>query len=230
MSYTVDPEYICQVKKPKDFETFWKRTTDKLMDVPLEPEMYADPLRSSPTVEVFRVFYNSLDKVKISAWYAIPRKAIREMPGILLFPGYLSDPPIPKTWAEKGYACLSVAPRGKIGSKQQFDPGYPGLLTHNIIDPNTYTYRGFYVDAWRAVDFFMNRPEVDPDRIGVAGISQGGGLSITTAAMRPEVKAASVGAPYLVGFMDSISLTTNSRGCYCSACARGDSGTINTSG
>ena len=82
MSYTVDPEYICQVKKPKDFETFWKRTTDKLMDVPLEPEMYADPLRSSPTVEVFRVFYNSLDKVKISAWYAITRKAIREMPGI----------------------------------------------------------------------------------------------------------------------------------------------------
>ena len=59
----------------------------------------------------------------------------------------------------------------------------------------------------RAVDFFLNRPEVNPNLIGVTGISQGGGLSITTAAMRPEVKAASVGAPYLVGFMDSICLT-----------------------
>lgn len=207
MSYIVDPQYTCKIEKPKDFDVFWKGVTDQLIDIPLNPEIYADPLRSSPSVEVFRVFYNSLDNVKISGWYAIPRRRSSAIPGVLLFPGYLSDPPIPKTWAEKGFACLSVAPRGKIGSKQQFDPGYPGLLTHNIIDRNTYTYRGFYVDAWRAVDFLMSRSEIDDNRIGVTGISQGGGLSITTAAMRPEVSVASVGAPYLVGFMDSLLLT-----------------------
>ena len=41
----------------------------------------------------------------------------------------------------------------------------------------------------------------------MTGSSQGGGLTITTAAMRKEVKAAAAGAPYLCGYMDAIELT-----------------------
>lgn len=117
------------------------------------------------------------------------------------------EPPIPKDWARKGYCTLSVAPRGKLRSHRQFNPGYPNLLTHNIVDRHTYSYRGFYVDTWRGVDFLLSRPEVDAARIGVTGNSQGGGLTITTAAMRPEIRAAAAGAPYLCGFMDAIALT-----------------------
>ena len=108
---------------------------------------------------------------------------------------------------DKGYAALSVAPRGKLRSNQQFNPGYPGLLTHNITDRNTYSYRGFYVDAGRAVDFLLGRPEVDAARIGVTGSSQGGALTITTSALRHEIACAAAGAPYLCGFMDSARLT-----------------------
>jgi cephalosporin-C deacetylase len=90
---------------------------------------------------------------------------------------------------------------------RQFNPGYPNLLTHNIVDRHTYAYRGFYVDTWRGIDFLLSRPEVEATRLGVTGSSQGGGLTITTAAMRSEVRAASAGAPYLCGFMDAIELT-----------------------
>jgi cephalosporin-C deacetylase len=100
-----------------------------------------------------------------------------------------------------------VNPRGKVRSRTQFDPGYPGLLTYGIVDRNTYSYRGFFVDAWRSVDFLLSREEVDNSRIGAVGGSQGGGLTITTSAMRKEIRAASVGAPYLCGYMDSIELT-----------------------
>jgi cephalosporin-C deacetylase len=117
------------------------------------------------------------------------------------------DPPIPKDWARKGYIALSVAPRGKLRSNRQFNPGYPNLLTYNLVDRHTYAYRGFYVDAWRGIDFLLSRPEVAPGRIGVTGSSQGGGLTITTAAMRSEVYAAAAGAPYLCGIIDSITLT-----------------------
>ena len=81
------------------------------------------------------------------------------------------------------------------------------MLTYNIVDRYTYAYRGFYVDAWRGIDFLLSRPEVDSARLGVTGSSQGGGLTITTAAMRPEICAAAAGAPYLCGFMDAIALT-----------------------
>jgi cephalosporin-C deacetylase len=145
--------------------------------------------------------------VRIAAWYCRPARRAGRTPAILFLPGYQMDPPIPKEWARKGYSALSVAPRGKLRSLRQFNPGYPNLLTHNIVDRHTYAYRGFYVDSWRGVDFLLSRSEVDPERLGVTGSSQGGGLTITTAAMRPEIRAAAAGAPYLCGYMDAVELT-----------------------
>ena len=204
---TVSAEYRSKVRKPDDFDAFWADVLRQAAAVPLAPAIVPDPLRSSEDVETFQVFYTSLEGVRIAAWYCRPARRAERMPAILLSPGYQMDPPIPKEWARKGYVALSVAPRGKLRSLGRFNPGYPNLLTHNIVDRNTYAYRGFYVDTWRGVDVLLSRPEVDGSRIGVTGSSQGGGLTITTAAMRPEVRAAAAGAPYLCGFMDAIALT-----------------------
>ena len=203
----VDRDYRCQVIKPEDFSEFWGLVLDELSSIELNVKCEKDELRSDSEVTVYQIFYDSLDHVRISGWYSVPNTPVNGLPAILLVPGYQSDPPIPKDWSAKGYACLSVNPRGKVRSRSQFDPGYPGLLTHRIVDKNTYSYRGFYADAWRGIDFLLSRGEVDSERIGVAGSSQGGGLTITTSAMRKEIKAASAGAPYLCGFMDAIKLT-----------------------
>ena len=117
--------------------------------VPLAPEMVLDPLRTSDDVEVFEVFYTSLDHLRIAAWYCRPARRKGRTPAIIFLPGYQMDPPIPKEWARRGYSALSVAPRGKLRSLGRFNPGYPNLLTHNIVDRHTYAYRGFYVDCWR---------------------------------------------------------------------------------
>lgn len=207
MPKTVATDYQSTVHKPHDFDAFWDDVLRQAAAIPLEPEVVPDPLRTSEDIEVFQVFYTSLEHVRIAAWYCRPARRAERTPAILLLPGYQSDPPIPKEWARQGYSALSVAPRGKLRSHRQFNPGYPNLLTHNIVDRHTYAYRGFYVDTWRGIDFLLSRPEVDRSRIGVTGSSQGGGLTITTAAMRPEVRAAAAGAPYLCGFMDAIELT-----------------------
>ena len=207
MARLAPERYISKVQKPTDFDEFWKGVLEQASNIPLEPRVVHDPLRSSEETDVYQVFYNSLDWVRIVGWYCLPKKRNGPLPGVLQVPGYLMEPPVPKDWAKKGYAAFSAAPRGKLRSNRQFNPGYPGLLTYSIVDRNTYSYRGFYVDTWRAIDFLLTRDEVDPDRIGVTGHSQGGGLAITTAAMRSQVKAAAAGAPYLCGFMDAIELT-----------------------
>ena len=207
MPRAVAAEYQSKARKPEDFDAFWAEVLKEAAGVPLAPEIVPDPLRTSDEVEVFQVFYTSIDHVRIAAWYCRPVRRDARTPAVMLLPGYQMDPPIPKEWARKGYLALSVAPRGKLRSNRQFNPGYPNLLTHNIVDRHTYAYRGFYVDCWRGVDFLLSRPEVDPERIGVTGSSQGGGLTITTAAMRPEIRAAAAGAPYLCGFLDAIELT-----------------------
>jgi cephalosporin-C deacetylase len=207
MPKQVQADYQSRVHKPPDFDAFWQEVLRQAAATPLNPEVVPDPLRTSDDIDVSQVFYTSLDQVRIAAWYCRPAHREGRAPAILLLPGYQMDPPIPKEWARKGYIALSVAPRGKLRSDRQFNPGYPNLLTYNIVDRYTYAYRGFYVDAWRGIDFLRSRPEVDPARIGVTGTSQGGGLTITTAAMRPEVRAVAAGAPYLCGFIDAIALT-----------------------
>jgi len=207
MSQHVPVDYQSRVQKPEDFDAFWDAVLHQVAAIPLNPEIIPDPLRTSEEVEVFQVFYTSLEQVRIAAWYCRPTRRAERTPAMLLLPGYQADPPIPKEWARKGYCALYVAPRGKLRSNRQFNPGYPNLLTYNIVDRHTYAYRGFYVDAWRGIDFLLSRPEVDPTRIGVTGSSQGGGLTITTAAMRSEIRAAAAGAPYLCGYLDAIELT-----------------------
>jgi cephalosporin-C deacetylase len=207
MPKTVQVDYQTKVTKPTDFEAFWQGVLRQVEAIPLAPELVPDRFRTSDDIEVFQVFYDSLEQVRIAAWYCRPTRRPERSPAILFLPGYQMDPPIPKEWARKGYIALSVAPRGKLRSTRQFNPGYPNLLTYNMVDRHTYAYRGFYVDAWRGIDFLLSRSEVDPTRIGVTGTSQGGGLTICTAAMRPEVRAAAAGAPYLCGFLDAIELT-----------------------
>ena len=195
------------VTRPADFDGFWDGVLSQAEEIPLNPEVRHVPLRSTPQVDVYEAFYDSLDDLRIACWYCVPKEGNGPYPAIIQVPGYVSDPPLSKSMAKDGYVVLNVGPRGKLRSNSRYNPGYPGLLTHNIVDRNTYSYRGFYVDAIRSVDFLLGRDEVDPKRISVIGHSQGGGLTIVVAAMRREIVAASSGAPYLCGFIDSARLT-----------------------
>ena len=195
--------------KPVNFDEFWQATMESMARVPLDLSVRPVPRRSTPDVEVFEIRFTSWDRIRIACWYCRPGGSIGPLPAIIQLPGYVSEPVLPKSTARRGYGVLSVAPRGKLGSNSQFNPGYPGLLTHNIVDRQTYGYRGLYVDVLRAVDVLLELPEIDPSRIGVAGNSQGGALTLLTAAMRPEIRAASAGAPFLCGIMDAIRLTNS---------------------
>jgi cephalosporin-C deacetylase len=200
--------YQLTLKNPDDFDAFWADVMAEANAIPLKPTLTPVPMRSDDEVEVFEAHYTSLNHLRIAGWYCLPRQRSGPLPTIVVYPGYISEPTLPKDWARQGYAAFGAAPRGKLRSNARFNPGYPGLLTHNITDRHTYGYKGFYVDAIRAIDFLLAQPEVDATRIGLTGGSQGGALTILVAAMRNDVVAAAAPqAPYLCGYMDSALLT-----------------------
>ena len=208
MSARVLEGFASSVVRPPDFDAFWKETLAQTDEVPLDPRLEPVPMRSTPEVEVFEVHYRSYGGLEIAGWYCRPRDAVRPLPGLLVVPGYAGEPTLPTHMAAMGYAVFSAAPRGKLRSNAVFNPGYPGLLTHNIDYRDGYGYRGFYMDALRAFDFLVRLPEVDRERTGVRGSSQGGALTLLVSALRcGKVRAASAGAPYLCSMMDAASLT-----------------------
>ena len=99
----VDKNYRSVVAKPDDFHEFWNGVVSDADSISLDPTVEKDDLRSTGEIDVYQVFYNSLDNVRVSGWYAVPKGASGKLPAMIALPGYLSDPPIPKDWAAKGY-------------------------------------------------------------------------------------------------------------------------------
>jgi cephalosporin-C deacetylase len=208
MSTALPERHKSSVVKPVDFDVFWDGTLAEMEEVSTDFLMEPVPIRSTSEVEVFEAHYESYGGLEIAGWYARPRGANHSLPALLQVPGYAGEPTLPSALAALGYAVFSVAPRGKLRSNGVFNPGYPGLLIHNIDNRDNYGYRGFYMDALRAFDLLAGLPEVDPGHIGVLGSSQGGALTLLVSSLRAgSVKAASVGAPYLCSIMDAASLT-----------------------
>ena len=198
--------FVTQVTCPDDFDDFWDGVLGELAGLPLEPKLSRDPLRSNDDVDVFQATYASLGGLEIFAWYSVPANGDGPFPAILHLPGYKSEPALRRDWGRKGVVVLSVAVRGKLPSNSRFNPGYPGLLTSGIESRDTYSYKGVISDCSRGVDFLLSRPEVDPERIYAGGISQGGGLTLITSALRKEIKGGVSGYPFLCCFPESMKM------------------------
>jgi len=88
----------------------------------------------------------------------------------------------PKVFAKKGYICLNITlPHAWRNSFAPFDVKNPkmGNLTRLAID------------QLRAITYLAQRPETDPDRIGIGGSSYGGFFATLIAARIPGSRRAS---------------------------------------
>lgn len=61
-------------------------------------------------------------------------------------------------------------------------------------------YRNVFLDLVQTVRILMSMEQVDPDRIGVHGCSQGGALTVACAALEPRVKLAIPVYPFLTDY------------------------------
>lgn len=92
-------------------------------------------------------------------------------------------------FAANGYVCLTVdtLQLGEIAGKHHGTYNLQRFWWHS----RGYTSAG--VECWngiRAIDYLITRPEVDPNRIGVTGISGGGASTVWIAAADDRVKVA----------------------------------------
>jgi cephalosporin-C deacetylase len=205
--------YRPPLTKQPDFDSFWQRTLSEALSQPLELSL--EPVEYPvPEVRLFRARFAGFGGGQCVAWYMHPKSVpAGGLPALVFYHGYSGNKGQPHDylrWALQGYAVLAVDVRGQSGESSdgaQYEGGHvTGWMTQGIMDPWQYYYRAVYADAVRAAEVMASLPEVDSRRLGAAGVSQGGGLTLAAAALSGRFALALPDVPYLCHFRRSLEI------------------------
>ncbi len=196
-------------EEPADFDAYWNRAKAELRAAPRNLKITELPEQATATGRLYRVEMTSLGGIRIAGWYFAPKDAnvlsgrpAKRYPAIQIMPGYGAEQ-IPADRTAEGYITLALNPRGH-GPSGQFWPLPPYHIRYHREDPESYYYRGAYMDCLAGIDFLMNRPEVDSKRVAVEGGSQGGALALAMAALDHRLAACCANVPFLSDFKTSV--------------------------
>ena len=195
---------------PEDrLDAFWERTLSELAEIPMDARIEPAPELNGREFTTSQVTLTGRDKIRIRGWYSVPNDAPRGRFGaVLTVPGYSGRKPIPVHMVQQGYAVLTLFPRGQGESLAEWKVEAGTKLTCYITERDRYYYRGAYADCIRGLDFLRSREEIDPERIGMWGRSQGGGLTLVTASLDCRLKAGVAEEPFLCNYPVAIETAT----------------------
>lgn len=154
------------------------------------PRVSEDPQHS--TADVKAIFYESVPwkghATRVFAYYGLPRmEGIEKVPAMVLVHGGGGTAYIPwvRLWVSRGYAAIAMDTCGCFSSGEYKSPharhefgGPPGWGGFDQIDQpieDQWTYHAIAA-VILANSLIRSFPQVDPDRIGVTGVSWGGYL------------------------------------------------------
>ena len=196
------------ISMPSDFSAFWQQAKADLAKIPMDARMTLLPERCTENVNVYHVnLQNFRVGTRLYGILCVPKKegkypAILQVPGAGVRP-YTGD----IANAEKGFITFQIGIHGipvnmDVSVYNNLMAGsLAGYWNNNLDDKDRYYYKRVYLGCIRANDFIVSLPQYDGKNLGVMGGSQGGALSIVTAALDPRVQ-------YLVALYPALSDVT----------------------
>src|SRR3972149_7192955 len=193
---------------PLELKSFWSARLSELKAVDGEFEIEMRGTVKKGDVVGRNVWFKGYDNIELHGYFAQPVGVSpnQKLPAVLLLHGY-SDYGRP-SWAERyarmGFIALAIDVRGHGKSRQDYNPGFPGLIVDNITDSKKYSLVGVILDAVRGIDFLETLPEVDVNRIYLSGSSMGGGSAMIVSAIDDRIRAVAAGVPFLNNIQESL--------------------------
>ncbi|MDD5260609.1 MAG: alpha/beta fold hydrolase [Methylacidiphilales bacterium] len=195
--------------RPKDFDSYWERGLAEMHGTDPDIALVSFKGLDSETVECFDLYFTGVRGARIHAKYLRPKHSKKPGPAVLLFHGYSGNS---GEWADKlnyvsqGYCVAALDCRGQGGLSE--DKGgtkgntHRGHIIRGLDDhPDNLLFRHIFLDTAQLARIVMGFPEVDANRVGAHGGSQGGALTLACAALEPRIRKAAPLYPFLSDYL-----------------------------
>lgn len=194
--------------RPPDFDEFWEKglTEMRALDGPVE--LVPAEFKAS-IADCFDLYFTGVGGARVHAKLLRPSNATRPHPALLLFHGYTGDS---GDWYDKlgyvteGFTVAALDCRGQAGLSNDNSIVVGNTLHGHIIrglddalhgSPEKLLFRQVFLDTAQLARVVMGMPDVDANRVGAMGASQGGALTVACAALEPRIKRAVPIYPFL---------------------------------
>jgi cephalosporin-C deacetylase len=197
--------------RPLDFDTFWEKGLAEMRATDPQVELIPAEFKVA-NAACFHLYFTGVGGARVHAKLIHPEKSPHPHPAVLLFPGYSSDS---GDWSDKlgyvseGFTIAALDCRGQAGLSQDMG-GVSGNTLHGHIIrglkdalkglPEKLLFRQIFLDTAQLARIMMSMPEVDANRVGATGASQGGALTVACAALEPRIKRAAPVYPFLCDY------------------------------
>lgn len=197
-------------QKPADFETFWQKAMDEAARCPMVHSLTPVPAYSNDKTDCFLLKLQCVRPGNYVYGYLFMPKAEGKYPVVLCPPGAgikpIKDPTRHRYYADEGCIRLEIEIHG---IRPDLDPavykeisnafGYKdnNYLCNGLDNRDSYYMKRVYLACVRCIDYLTSLPRWDGKNVIAQGGSQGGALSIITAALNKKVTACVANHPAL---------------------------------
>jgi cephalosporin-C deacetylase len=201
-------EYYGISPKPGDFDEYWEKALAELEATDPNPILEPSEVIQPRNAEVFDLWFTGVGGARIYAKYLRPKNAPKPHPAVLFFHGYSGhsgDWQDKLSYVNEGLAIAALDCRGQGGRSEDNTPvrgnTMQGQFIRGLDDaPEKLLFRSIFLDTAQLARVVMSFEEVDANRIGTYGGSQGGALSIACASLVPQIRRCVSIFPFLSDF------------------------------
>jgi cephalosporin-C deacetylase len=189
-------------------DEFWDSSLAEMKAI--DPKVELVPHQTSSSIaDYYHLYFTGVGGARIHAKYIRPKHVKGPHPAVIHFHGYSgsSGDWLPYlSWASQGFSVFALDCRGQGGGLSEDVGGttgntFKGQIIRGLNDgPERLLFRALFLDCAQLAGIAMEMPEVDPDRVGITGGSQGGGLTLACAALEPRIKFAAALFPFLCDY------------------------------
>lgn len=204
-------------KNPSDFDEFWNNSIEEARKSPVSVTCEKVDKYTTEEFDCYLLKIKTDKRHSVYGYLTKPKKE-GKYPVVLCPPGAgiktIKEPMRNTYYAKNGFIRLEIEIHGlhpelSTETFKEINAAFSdgnGYLENGLDDRDNYYMKHVYVACVRCIDYLTSLPEWDGRNVAVQGGSQGGALSLITAALDPRVTVCVANHPALsdmAGYLDN---------------------------